>query len=364
VKPGDLITPHGVLVLDAETMRTDRAAWLRARRFRAPDHLPREVREAAKAEDIMRHGYRIGSSDVPSILDLDGVDTPAHVFRDKVHGISTPANERMQWGQLFEDVIAAEWCRRNRAVIDEIGLVAHVDKPWHQTTIDRRVCECPTIKGMRNECSLEVKNVGYSSAERWGRDLPDRIIAQKLHGLFVTGYHHSHYAINVGGNMMRQGIVYAEREAPLMGFIVGEVDLFRDDHLLTGVEPEWNVMNKPAKMLALDKASHPVRAGVTDIDGIGLVMEYAQHARVHGDADKAMKRTKAQLAKIADGAQVVLFGDEPAYEYTPGSRTKVNVERLAEKYPDAYNDPEVVTETTYPILRIAPAYRIKPKRGE
>jgi YqaJ-like recombinase protein len=364
VKSGDLITPHGVLVLDAETMRTDRAAWLAARRWREPDDGSEAVSNILFPAELHRHGYRIGSSDVPSILDLTGVGTPAHVWRNKVMGVEMPVTENMEWGVRFEPTIADAWTELYRSVTDEVGLIANAEKPWHQSTIDRRVRECPIDKGLRDGCGLEVKNVGYSTAERWGRDLPDRILAQVLHQMYVTGYPHMHVACNVGGNMLKPATVYANREADLMAFIVSEVDRFRDEHLLTGVEPEWNVMDKPAKMLELDRASHPVRAGEIGIDGIGDVMEYAQQSRIHGDSKKAMDRAKARLAQLADGARVVLFGDEPAYEYGEGSRTNVNVERLAEKYPDAYNDPEVVTETTYPILRLAPAYRIKPKRGE
>jgi predicted phage-related endonuclease len=317
----------------------------------------------AKAEDRKRYGYRIGSSEVPSILDLDGVGTPVHVWRDKVLGVREPVNERMQWGHIFEPAIAAEWQRRNRCVVDEIGLVAHADKPWHQSTIDRRVIECPTVEGLRNGCGLEVKNVGYSSAERWGRDLPDRILAQIIHQLYVTGYAHMHYACNIGGNMMRQGIVYADREQDLMSYIVGEVDRFRDDYLLTGTEPPWSD-SKAAKLIELDKATHPIRAGEASVEDIGWVMEYAEAQAVESAAGKRKEKAKAQLARIANGVRLVLFGDQPAYSYRPGRRVSVDLERLAEKYPQAYADPEVVGETETQTLVIHRAYKVKIKDEE
>src|SRR3982751_682649 len=154
---GDLITPTGRLVLPPGA---DRAQWLEYRRWR---------------EGV---GYCIGASDVPSILDLDGVDTPVHVYRAKRDNYQVRQTEPMLWGHLLEAPIAAEWTRRNRCVTDEIGLVSSVERPWFQCTIDRRVQECPANSDGSTTCLLEIKNVGYSSASRWRTDLPDRIYAQ------------------------------------------------------------------------------------------------------------------------------------------------------------------------------------------
>lgn len=347
---GELVTPTGVLVMDAETMAADRDAWLAARRWRQPEYV-----------GIWPDGLRIGSSEVPSILDLDGVGTPVHVFRDKVLGVREPANERMQWGHLFEGVIAEEWKRRNRCVVDEIGLVAHISKPWHQSTIDRRVIECPTVKGLRNDCGLEVKNVGYASAERWGRDLPDRILAQIVHQLYVTGYDHMHYACNIGGNMMKQGIVWNDREQDLLGYIVREVDRFRDEHLLTGVEPPWSD-SKAEKLIALDNATHPVRVGEATIEEIGVVMEYVGLVAQLGPLEKRKKALSAEMRRIADGAAVVTFGGDLAYQYKDVPRTHTDLDLLKQRYPQAYD--ECVIEKTSPTLYVGSAYKIKPRKAD
>jgi predicted phage-related endonuclease len=345
-KVGELATPTGVLVMDAETMNSDREAWLAARRWRGHTIGPHSL------------GYCIGSSDVPSILDLDGVDTPAHVYRNKVHGVSGPVNEAMEWGHIFEPAIALEWQRRNRTVTSEVGLLAHVDKPWHQTTLDRLVTSCPLSKEGES-CFLETKNVGYSSASRWKRDLPDRILAQIAHQAFVTGFSHGHYACNIGGNMLKQGVFYADREADLIAYVVAEVDRMRDDNLIRGIEPEWDTSRKAAKLIELDTATHPIRAGELTVEEIGDVMAYAQAAAEESAAGKRKKALAARLRQLADGAELVLFSDHPAYGYRPSSKAKVNLDALLERHPDAYADPEVVSETTYHTLVIDPSYRVK-----
>jgi predicted phage-related endonuclease len=360
VKIGELITPTGRLVLPHDQLGGE--AWLQARRWRGPlssdapgfpDGLPAGVRR--------RYGYRIGSSDVPSILDLEGVDTPAHVYRAKVYDIRPEVNEAMTWGHLNEPAIAMEWCRRNHAVIDEIGLVAKDGAPWHQSTIDRRVRECPVYRrdGVAEECLLEVKNVDAHVASRWHAEIPDRIYAQILHQLYVTGYGHAHYACLVGGNRMKQGIVYADREQKVMTYVIGEVERFRNEHLIAGVEPPWDVSEKPDKMIALDEATHPDRVGTLDIEGIGEVMAYAEASRRASVAEKERKAASARLRQLADGREFITFADRPAYRLGESARTKVNIDKLKEKYPDAYDDPEVVSETKSHTIYIDKAYKVK-----
>lgn len=358
VKIGELVTPTGRLVLGPGELKTEK--WLQARRWRWPADIDPQLsfepwpKSGVDTEDP--RGYRIGSSEVPSILDLPHVDTPAHVFRNKVYDIRAEPNEYMAWGSILEDPIALEWCRRNRVVIDEIGLVARDGAPWHQSTIDRRVRECPVFPDRKGECGLEVKLMEFASASRWHADLPDRIMAQVAHQLYVTGFHHMHYAAKVPG-AMRQGIVYREREEELIAFVVGEVDKFRERHLLTGIEPEWSEA-KPDKMIDLDNATYGSdRAGITelDIEGIGAVQEYARYAAEESAAKKNKKAASARLRQLAAGAGVVTFAGERAYWYGQGHRTNTDYEKLKERWPQAYE--ECVSETTYPITYIDRAYK-------
>lgn len=369
---GELITPTGRLVLPHDRLGGEE--WLAARRWRPPsaeDTGGPDEFLALDANARRAYGYRIGSSDVPSILDLEGVDTPAHVYRAKVYDIRPEVNEAMLFGHINEPGIAAEWCRRNRAVIDEIGLVAKDGAPWHQSTIDRRVRECPVWRDRpadparyeaNRECLLEVKNVDAHVAMRWHKDIPDRILAQILHQLYVTGYAHAHYACMIGGNRWRQGIVYADREQKLMDFVIGKVEAFRNGHLLTGVEPEWDVSEKPDKMIALDEATHPDRVGTLDIEGIGEVMAYAKAARIKADAETERKQCAARLRQLADGKEFVTFADQPAYRISETTTARVDLDKLKEKYPDAYADPEVVSETKSHTIYIDKAYKVK--KGE
>lgn len=349
---GDLITPTGRLVMPIEAMRGDRAAWLAARR----------------QSPAVPGGYRIGASEVPSILDLDGADTPAHVFRRKVYGIETPPNEAMTFGNLLEPIIGAEWARRNRVDrIDEIGLVARDGDPWAVVTIDRRVLRCPVFKDTpEGECLCEIKNMDSHSISRWHADIPDRILAQVLFQLWITGYGHGHVAALVGGNRLKQVTIYADREKDLTEYIVTEVRRFRTEHLLTGIEPAWDTSSKPDRMIELDKASHPERDGVAElgINEIDAVYEYGEAAAASSAAKKRQDAAKAELMRLASGASAVKFADELAYRFGPTTKTKVNLDVLSERYPEAYNDPEVVSETKSFTIYLAAPYKVRPNRED
>lgn len=345
-KIGDLVTPTGRLVVGPGDLHSEE--WLSARRWRGHTIGPWSL------------NYCIGSSDVANILDLDGVDTPARVYREKVYGIEQEINENMQWGNIFEHDIALEWCRRNHAVIDEIGLIARDGMPWRQSTIDRRVRECPVHKEAGLECGLEVKHVEFVSAARWhtANGIPDRITAQIVDQLLNTGYDHMHYACKVPGDF-KQGIIYRDREERLMSFIDATVEGFRKDYLIRGVEPAWN-LEKPDKMIALDNDTHPERDGVAelDIEGVGEAMAYAEIAYGPGGAGEIDKRKKAQAAmlrKLADGAAVATFSGERVFWYGEGHRSNVNLDKLKERWPEVYD--EVVTENTFPVLHIDKAYK-------
>lgn len=349
-KVGDLVTPTGRLVIGHEDLHSD--VWLAARRWRGHTIGPWSL------------GLCIGSSDVPSILDLDGVDTQAHVFREKVYEIEKPVNEPMRWGNIFEDAIALEWCRRNRVIIDEIGLVARDGKPWRQSTIDRRVRECPVHKEAGLECGLEVKHVEYVYEPRWRTEngLPDRITAQIIDQLLNTGYDHMHYACKVPGDF-KQGIIYRSREEQLMTFIDATVEEFRHDYLIPGIEPAWNLA-KADKMIALDNATHPDREGVAEIgvEEVGEAMAYAELAAQTTALDKAKKAGNAKLRQIAGGAEIATFSGERVFWYGEGHRKITDIEKLRERWPDAYD--ECVTEVTFPVLHIDKAFKPKKPRGD
>lgn len=317
------ITPTGRLVLPADAPRD---LWLAERR------------------------NHIGSSDAPKILGLYG--SALTVWHDKRGKLpEQDQNDAMLFGTLFEDGVAQEWARRNRSVVRRVGLVEHVDEPFLACTLDRRVTECPLNPENREQCGLEVKCRNAFGSGNWGKSgVPDDVLAQVLHQIHVTGYSHMHVAVLIGGNDYRQRTVYADREASTLAYVVGEMRRFHHDHLATGIPPAR--VGDPGVLIDLDERLHPDREGVArldlaqSVDALALRDEYDE---VHDEITAKTKRKKAiraEMIAMLDGREIAVADDQFLYSYeVKTGAPKVDLDRLAEHFPDAYD--QCVTATTH-----------------
>lgn len=344
---GDLVTPGGVLVMDADTMANHRRAWLAARRWK---------------DGV---GWCLGSSEMAMILGVPYCGTPAKLWAIKVKGAEQPDNRSMFWGRMHEDTIARVWRDQNRSVVEPIGLVASEAQPWHQTSLDREVLECPLNRDVRRRCALEIKHRGAFGSRRFHAELPDDVLAQLCHQIFVTGFDHIHYAILIGGDDYHQGVVYADDVADVITYVIGKANVFREMYLTAGaeVEPPWEVDGRSAdSLLELDAMLHPTRVGELSVADVGEVIELAELRAAEGAAKRRVKEQMVRVARLANGARFLTMDDEfgtpqLVCSYDERHRTKVDVDTLAERYPAAYADPDVVTQTTGYQLTIANAYK-------
>jgi len=304
--PTRRVTPTATRVLPADA---DRDSWLAARRA------------------------GIGASDVPAILGVSDYTTAAHVYHDKRGDLVDDAGEAALWGTLLEEPVAREWARRQRSVIQRVGLVARVDEPWALTTLDRQVLECPMDRAVRTRCALEVKCRSAFKAHRWHADVPDDVLAQAVWQMYVTGYDHVHVAVLLGGNELKLTTVF--RDEQLEQHVVGGVRTFRDQHLVPGVEPDWD-LSKAQRLIDMDSLMHPDRSGELSLADIDAVLEYAQRSAAKSAAEKALKESAATLRRLAAGKELVTFAGELAYRYTPTTSSTCDYERLKEQFPDAY----------------------------
>jgi putative phage-type endonuclease len=323
------VTPSAVLVLPADAPREQ---WLAERR------------------------KGIGSSDVANIVGV-GYTSAYHTWLDKLGrwNDDDKAGEAALWGNLHEETIAQEWCRRNASVVRRVGLVAKQTAAWQMCTLDRRVLECPLNRDTREACALEIKTRSAFKADRWRhKQIPDDVLAQTAWQRIVTGYDHVHVAVLIGGNDYRQTVV--RRDDELERFLLDAADEFWQVNVGRDRAPRWQ-LDKAEQLIRLDEQMHPDRVGTAqlDVDGVGDVMEYARASAAAGAADKERKRQAARLRELAEGRRVVTFGDRLAYSLDERSKDSVDLARLAEKHPDAYAD--CVRTTTYHQVTIAKEYR-------
>lgn len=296
--------------------------------------------DAPRHEWLAERRKGIGASDVPAILGVSDYGTPRSVFYDKRGQAVDDGNEAAHWGTVLEEPVAREWARRNRSVVRRVGLVAHVDDPVMMCTLDRRVTECPLPDSRREQCALEVKCRSAFKANRWHHALPDDITGQMLHQIAVTGYDHLHYAVLVGGNDYRQGVVRREDHEATIRHVEVACRRYWDEFVVPGIVPAADP-ERGERELEMYKRMHRDRSGIGAGDPVQVreaVLAYEEYRIAESAAERKKKVAQAELMRLLGDREVMTVDGHLAFEMRPVNRAWTDLERLAERYPEAYRD--------------------------
>lgn len=320
--PGARVTPTGVLL---GRWPTHSEEWYAARRA------------------------GIGSSDIPAIVGSSNYATKMHVWLDKRGEL--PAEdlaEAATWGTLLEDVVAAEWARREGLHVAEVGTLAHAEHPWRRANLDRLVHGCAERTDGRPICGVEVKTRNAFTGGVWRHDVPDDVLAQTLWQLHVTGLDHMHVACLIGGQRLVSHVVTPDPD--VTAFIV-EAAAEVWQAVLDGVMP---AMDPTGLLIGLLDALHPDRAGtrvVSRAAAARIGADYALACSVAKNAEDAKDAAKAEMvALLADAHTAVDADGKVLATYKPTLRASCDLEALAENYPDAHAAC-VTRKATRPVLR-------------
>jgi putative phage-type endonuclease len=311
---GRRVTPTARLLLPANA---DRDAWLDARR------------------------RGIGSSDLAAILGLSTYGNELTVYYDKIGALplETDDSEPAYWGRAKEEPVARRWAASNRTAGRRVGLVANIDRPWQMCTLDRRVIQCPIDRG--EQCALEVKTRHQMKAPMWRRGIPDDVLAQTLHQADTCGFDHMHVAVLIGSCDYRQFTVrVAEHQQLVLDLRAAAADLWQ--HVVDRRPPVLTGAEDPGPLLDLYRRLHPDRSGVVHIDRDGdaqdALSDYLQARADVTAAEKRQKAAKARLYAALGNAEMAVMGDRPAYSIEQRSKQTPDLARLAERWPEAYED--------------------------
>ena len=156
----------------------------------------------------LRH-LGVGGSDIGSILGLNKYASAFDVWLNKTYRDKPiEVNEAMNWGNVLEDPVALEFARVTGKKVARLNrMIQHKDGVL-LANIDRRI--------VGESALLEVKTVGYNSMHLWGDsgtdEVPDKVLAQTLTYLAVTGYQKAYIACLIGGQELRIYEVYRDEE--------------------------------------------------------------------------------------------------------------------------------------------------------
>lgn len=309
------VTPTGRLILSHTTSRD---VWLDARR------------------------QGLGSSDLPAVMNLSGFKTPLHVFHDKRGRLphDDEFSEAAHFGVLFEEPLARDWARRNRTVVEPIGLIANVDEPWQMCTLDRLCTECPLDRSVRSLCALEVKTRNAFVAKLWNQGPPDDVLAQVLWQILVTGLDHIHVVCLIGGQDYRQYTVRRDEHVKLVAYLHAEASRLWHEHIVPGRAPALSGEEPPDALIELYDRLHPDREGTTvldrDLDAVDAMTEYMEAAALESAGKARKKAAKAKLLGALGPAQAAVRDDRPFFSIEQSVRKTPDLARLAEEFPEAY----------------------------
>lgn len=312
----------------------------------------------------------IGGSDIAAVVGLSPFKRPIDIFIGKTQAVefSQDMAEHLQWGNLLEPVIRAEYARRSQMRIacglEIASLFPGRSAQWDQQTI---VCaeERPWMLGTPDgihltiDSGLEIKNAAFKG-DGWGTpgsdEVPDHYAIQCQWYMAVTGMRQWDLAVLFNGNTLETYRLFRNDE--LLSELIAAGEAFWNDNVLKAVPPPLDESESYAKYLGRKYSL-----------GSGSVMEADEHLTMLATtlASTACQRKAAedqeQLIKnmiaerLQDAAKAIgPFGSVNWVRPKQGSRT--NWEAVAA----ALNPPtELIAEHTSPIHN-TPYIRLYPKK--
>jgi len=312
---GRKVTPTGRLLLDHTAPRD---VWLDARR------------------------KGLGSSDLPAVMNLSGFKAPQSVYYDKRGQLphDDEFSEAAHFGVLFEEPLARDWARRNRTVVEPVGIIANEAEAWQMCTLDRLCTECPLDRSVRSLCALEVKTRNAFIAKLWRQGPPDDVLAQVLWQILVTGLDHIHVVCLIGGQDYRQYTVRRDDHLKLVAYLRAEAARLWFEHIVPGRPPALTGEEPPDALIDLYDRLHPERSGVVVLDRDGdahdAMSEYVEAVALEREGRVRKKAAKAKLLAALGGAQGALFQDRPFFSIEQSVKETPDLARLREEFPEAY----------------------------
>jgi putative phage-type endonuclease len=282
-----------------------------------------EFNEQKILVDLMDRRTFIGGSDAPVILNVSPWKSRVELWLEKT-GQAEPPDisevERVVFGQLLEEVIASEFCRRNGAKVRRVN-DRQVSKthPWAVAQIDRRI-----VGGGILEC----KSTDKYMKRFWNDGVPDYVLAQVYHQQWVDEQDKTIVAALFGGNHMEQFEV--GRNEKVIKYLIDEESRF-EEMVQKRIAPE-PISTADAAALWQHPDSVPVMGSAGDVP---LFKKWFELKKLEEETEVLKDAILLEIQKRMEnlGDVFTVFGIEAA-QWKVGSRTSIDTKALKEKYPE------------------------------
>jgi putative phage-type endonuclease len=264
------------------------------------------ITAANRAEWLEARRAGLGGSDAAAVLEISPYASRLDVYAEKV-GQAPPRveTEAMRIGLLMERPILSMYARRmdescDTAKFAEQVFVRSAAHPWMFATLDALRFDGIVV---------EVKNVGWRMADRWGEDgtdeVPDYYLCQCFHQMAVAGAERVEVAALIGGADFR--VYPIERDDRIIARIVEREAEFWERHVLAKVPP-------PATRASDARALHalfPEPEGEVELPAkaADLADALSLHAEARLEHERARDEAKARLLAALGPAKVGILPD-------------------------------------------------------
>lgn len=146
----------------------------------------------------------LGGSDAATVLGFNNYKTPYALWLEKTGRVQPEDisdKEAVYWGNVLEDVVAAEYAKRHpeQTVRRKNAMLISKERPWQFANVDRVITDEQGRRGI-----LEIKTAGTFRADDWLEGIPNYYLPQPIHYLAVTGYEFFSVAVLIGGQHYKE----------------------------------------------------------------------------------------------------------------------------------------------------------------
>ena len=290
---------------------------------------------ASREHWLAERARDVTSTESPALFDLSEYYTRFELWHIKSGTLAEAAfmtNERMRWGQLLEDAIAA-------GVAEQCGMAVS-KQPAYRRLADARMgasydydavsigpeCADERIKrlfGEHGPGNLEIKNVDkFVAKDRWAEDgLPDRIEIQVQHQMQVSGAPWTIVAGLAGGNDLMLRI--RMRDAGVGDALQGQIMDFWDS-ITKGNEPPPvypRDTDTLARVYGQATTGNPYTGDAAELGGLCAV--YKAAAADEKKAYELKQEAKGRILHIIKDCDKAVLRD---YKISAGTTAEVVVE--------------------------------------
>ncbi len=305
--------------------------------------MPRQIITPSNKEEWLElRSQDITSTEIGALFGLSPYVTEYELWHRKKNQqvVTIEENERMKWGNMLQDVIAAgiaeeqgwtvrrmdEYIRGSDLRIGSSfdfsieGQVKDIGKNGKETTLNFE----PGLLEIKNVDGLQFKKGWIKNDDTGELEAPLHIELQVQHQLLVSGREYAYIGALVGGNNLV--LLKRKRNQSVLQSIKEKAKKFWDS-IEANTPPDPNFQTDAAFVSSLYGFSEPGK--FMDLAGNAEVKAMAERYKELGDAasagDKERKAIKAQLLTI--------IGDS---EKAAGELFKISAKTLEPKYIEAY----------------------------